>query len=65
MSSSPNILERAFDLARSGECTDVAQIRIRLKQERYESVEAHLRGPAITRQLRLLCEAARTSGPAA
>jgi hypothetical protein len=52
-------LERAFELARSGECASTSEIRQRLKQERYDSVEAHLQGPSITRQLRLLCEEAR------
>ena len=52
-------LERAFELARSGECASTSEIRQRLKQERYDSVEANLKGPSITRQLRLLCEEAR------
>ena len=57
-------LERAFTLARSGECASVAHIRTRLKGERYDQVEAHLQGPSITRQLRLLCEGARAALPA-
>lgn len=59
MSHSPSTLERAFDLARSGECASVADIRLRLKREGHDQVEAHLRGPAISKQLRLLCEQAR------
>jgi hypothetical protein len=61
MSSQPSTLERAFDLARSGECANVGEIRRRLKQERYEAVDAHLQGPAIGRQLRLLCDTAKGS----
>ncbi|QPQ54239.1 hypothetical protein IC614_07655 [Allosphingosinicella flava] len=61
MTSSPTTLERAFALARSGECASVADIRARLKQERHDQVEAHLAGAAINRQLRALCGEARRS----
>ncbi|HEY6916921.1 MAG TPA: hypothetical protein VI381_04700 [Allosphingosinicella sp.] len=64
MTSSPTTLERAFELARSGECAAVADIRARLKQERHDQVEAHLAGPSINRQLRALCEEARRSDAA-
>ena len=57
--TTPTTLERAFDLARSGECASVNDIRMRLKAERFDQVDAHLAGPAIARQLRLLCEKAR------
>jgi hypothetical protein len=56
-------LERAFVLARSGTCAGVADIRLTLKRERYEQVEAHLAGPAIGRQLRILCETAQRPVP--
>jgi hypothetical protein len=59
--SDPTLLERAFDLARSGRFASVADIRTALKRERYEQVEAHLAGPSIARQLRALCEEARRS----
>lgn len=59
MNFTQTTLERAFELARSGEFSTPAEIRQRLKQERFDSVEAHLQGPSITRQLRLLCEEAR------
>jgi len=52
-------LERAFALARSGEHATVAAIRVALRRERCDQVEAHLAGPSITRQLRALCDAAR------
>ncbi len=55
----PTTLERAFALARSGDCATVNDIRIALKAERFDQVDAHLAGPAIARQLRLLCEQAR------
>lgn len=59
MNFTQTTLERAFELARSGEFSTPAEIRQRLKQERFDSVEAHLQGPSITRQLRLLCDKAR------
>ena len=46
-------------LARSGECASVGEIRLRLKKERCDSVEAHLSGPSISKQLRALCDQAR------
>ena len=59
MTREQGTLERAFALARSGECASVGEIRLRLKKERCDSVEAHLSGPSISRQLRALCDAAR------
>ena len=50
--------------ARAGESktasrTSVQDIRLSLKRERFDNVEAHLSGPSLSRQLRALCEAAR------
>jgi hypothetical protein len=55
----PTTLERAFDLARSGRFASVNDIRLALKRERFDQVEAHLAGFAIARQLRGLCVDAR------
>jgi hypothetical protein len=55
----PTTLERAFTLARSGTCTGVGDLRILLKQEGFDQVEAHLAGPSIARQLRALCDEAK------
>jgi hypothetical protein len=65
MTTPPSTLERAFQLARSGEFSSTAEIRTRLKRERCEAVDAHLQGPSINRQLRLLCEEARRTSEAA
>jgi Zn finger protein HypA/HybF involved in hydrogenase expression len=59
----PTTLERAFDLARSGTCANIDEIRLTLKRERFDQVEAHLAGHSIKKQLRALCETA--SSPAA
>ena len=52
------ILERAFDLARSGECATVADIRVGLQREGYSDVLNHLSWPSIRRQLTGLCREA-------
>lgn len=53
--NAPTTLERAFTLARSGSCATVNDIRMQLRAERFDLVDAHLAGPAIARQLRELC----------
>lgn len=45
-------VERAFELARSGECCTVAEIEKRLSAEFHESVYEHLSGLFIRGQLR-------------
>ena len=55
----PSTIERAFVLARSGTCAGVNDIRLTLKRERFDQVEAHLSGMSIAKQLRGLCEAAQ------
>lgn len=56
MSFQPTSLERAFELARSGECASISDVRKRLKQEGLSV--SQLEGPTLTRQLRELCAAA-------
>jgi hypothetical protein len=43
------IIERAFQLA--SECGSVAELRQRLRREGYYSVDQHLGGPSIRKQL--------------
>jgi hypothetical protein len=52
-------VERAYELARSGDCSTVDDIRRVLTAERYPSVQAHLAGPSIRRALLALCKAAK------
>jgi hypothetical protein len=59
MAHRPTTLERAFTLARSGLCADVADLRKRLKAEGYSPEQ--LTGPQLIKQLRDLCAA---NGPA-
>jgi len=55
----PTTIERAFALARSGECSGVDEIRQQLKRERFDQVDGHLAGYSINRELRSLCHAAQ------
>lgn len=44
------LIERAFELARSGDCRSLAEVRARLNAEHYE-VSTHLDGRVIRRQI--------------
>ena len=57
----PSTIERAYELARSGKYRSVVEIGLQLKAERHDSVEAHLSGPSIRRDLRRLCAEAQRS----
>jgi hypothetical protein len=48
-------LERAYDLARSGSCRTVGDIKTRLQAEGYEGVKDRLYGASLTAALRKLC----------
>ena len=51
----PTTLERAYELARSGECRTVGDIKTRLQQEGHERVQDRLYGSSLTSALRKLC----------
>ena len=56
MSPRPNILERAYDLARSGKIADAKQLITELKREGYEMVESHISGRStLRRELNEIC----------
>ncbi len=57
MDHRPTTLERAFELARTGEYEGVKELRVRLKSEGFTL--SQVEGPLLTRQLRDLCRAAR------
>ena len=50
----PSIIERAFDLARSGRFASVGDIGRQLQRENYEAVLSHLSGTSLRRQLKEL-----------
>jgi hypothetical protein len=54
----PGTVERAFELAKSGTCANVNDVRARLSQEGHEAVQQHLSGPSLRRDLARLCKAA-------
>jgi hypothetical protein len=51
----PTTLERAYELARSGSCRTVGDIKGRLQAEGYEGVKDRLYGASLTAALRKLC----------
>jgi hypothetical protein len=57
MTDRPTTLERAFALAKSGQCPTVTAVRDRLKADGYTL--SQLEGPVLMRQLRALCIASR------
>jgi hypothetical protein len=44
-------IERAFELARSGECRTMPELKHRLRRERLDSVDSHLAGKLTRSQL--------------
>lgn len=58
---SSNPMERAFQMARSGSCANVQEIRDRLRKEGFSGVESHLSGIGVRRQLRALIKASRSA----
>jgi hypothetical protein len=51
-------IERAFELARSGQCRSVSEIIRRLSPKDRETVEVHLTKPNARRELILVCSEA-------
>ncbi len=57
MNLRPNTVERAYQLASSGACPTVADIKARLRREGYE--DRDIFGPLLLADLRKLCAQAR------
>jgi hypothetical protein len=55
-----SIVERAFELAREGNCASIEHIRRRLSAELYSNVDSHLSAPALRKQLAELLRSRRT-----
>jgi hypothetical protein len=55
MMTNGSAIDRAFELARSGQCRSVSEIIRRLPLLDREAVEAHLTEPNARRELILLC----------
>lgn len=54
---------RAFDLAKSGTCHTITEIRQQLKVEGYSQIEAHLEGRAVKQQLKALMQGGHVACP--
>jgi hypothetical protein len=64
MTSEPSIIERAFELARSGRCRSIKDVRQKLKDEKFSAVDDHIAGPSIVKQLKtILAEAHANAAP--
>lgn len=61
MSTPPSIIERAFQLAKSGRYATVGDIRKQLDREKYTASASYVRGGALVAQLRSLIAAARAT----
>jgi hypothetical protein len=55
---SGSAIERAFELARSGQCRSISEIIRHLPAEDREAVEAYLSEPGARRELILICSEA-------
>jgi hypothetical protein len=62
MSQAPTLIERAFEMARSGRCRSVDHIVKDLKGERYERVDEHL-SPSLRRQLKAIIQGVTANSP--
>ena len=60
MVARPTTLERAFELARSGEYATAREISDQLRSEGYWDATVQLDGPALRAQLKKLCTASRS-----
>ncbi len=57
--AAPTLIERAFEMAESGLCRNMAELERRLKNEGYSQVYEHLSGSSLRVQLRHRMEASR------
>ena len=65
MNDRPGVVERAFQIARSGGAANITALKRQLREEGYLAVQSYLGGAAIDRDLRRACQDARKSSQAA
>ena len=63
MSERPTTIERAYEIAQSGESTSLDDLMLQLKTERFEGVDVHIASASIRRDLRQISQLARRHGP--
>ena len=56
MTHRPTTIERAYELARSGACRTVSDIKQALSTEGFDRIQDSLYGPTLTASLRKLCQ---------
>jgi hypothetical protein len=61
VTAATHTVERAYQLARSGDCATVKDIKGRLNAEGFSAVRGHLDGPTIQRALLALCMKAKSA----
>ncbi len=59
------IMERAFELAREGGCTNLTDLKVTLSREGFSSVDWHLDGPSLRKQLAALIREAKRAAETA
>lgn len=57
MTFRPTTIERAYQLAASGDCRTIGDVKEGLRRDGYGSIQDHLHGLTITRALQKLCNA--------
>ncbi|MDF2114766.1 hypothetical protein PY365_04220 [Roseiarcaceae bacterium H3SJ34-1] len=53
-----DVIERAFELARSGTCRHPTDVRLRLRMEGFSHVDLFISGPSLEADLNRLCHTA-------
>lgn len=61
MSNYPTTIERAYELAKSGDYASVSEVKAKLQAEGRHDVAGQLYGPTMTAALRKLCAEARAA----
>jgi hypothetical protein len=57
------IVERAFQVARSGTCASIQDVRVALRAEGYGAVDQHITG-SLGKQLKAICQSHAAPEPA-
>jgi hypothetical protein len=50
-------IERAYELARSGECRTLSEVKQQLSADGHDRIQEHLYGSTVSAALRKLCQA--------
>ena len=59
INAGPTTIQRAYEIARSGECTSLDELVLQLKAERFEGVDGHIASASVRRDLRQISQSAR------